>query len=161
MRATLHFDGSALPTNPGHAIGGAVLRLEDGKEERLSLYIGEGSNNSGEYAGLILGLRRALELGTTHIEVFGDSDLVVKQVSNVWRSNKAHLTIARDWTQALLDRFEDWTISWVPREQNTEADALTRFDYLPEHIRRQLQSTKKVGSKKSVGDFNRTALSVV
>lgn len=148
MRATLHFDGSALPTNPGHAIGGAVLRLEDGREERLSLYIGEGSNNSGEYAGLILGLRRALELGTTHIEVFGDSDLVVKQVSNVWRSNKAHLTIARDWTQSLLDRFEDWTISWVPREQNKEADSLTSPSYLPDHIRKSLYTAKKTSYTK-------------
>lgn len=148
MRATLHFDGSALPTNPGHAIGGAVLRLEDGREERLSLYIGEGSNNSGEYAGLILGLRRALELGTTHIEVFGDSDLVVKQVSNVWRSNKAHLTIARDWTQALLDCFEDWTISWVPREQNKEADALTGPCYLPDYIRKSLYTAKKTSYTK-------------
>jgi ribonuclease HI len=38
------------------------------------------TNNSAEYLALIYGLKTALRLGVRHIQVYGDSQLVVHQV---------------------------------------------------------------------------------
>lgn len=71
--ARLWFDGGTFPGNPSHGGGGAVLEI-DGEEYSFSEYLGNRvTNNLAEYGGLLLGLKKALELGVTHLEVFGDS----------------------------------------------------------------------------------------
>ncbi|MGL6343117.1 MAG: reverse transcriptase-like protein, partial [Waterburya sp.] len=59
-----------------------VLVLEDGAKHSVSQYLGEKkTNNQAEYGGLLLGLRKALELEITHLVVFGDSQLIINQVN--------------------------------------------------------------------------------
>lgn len=71
--ARLWFDGGTFPGNPGHGGGGAVLEI-DGEEYSFSEYLGgRVTNNRAEYGGLLLGLKKALEMGVTRLEVFGDS----------------------------------------------------------------------------------------
>ena len=43
------------------------------------------TNNIVEYEALILGLRAAKDLNTRQLTVFGDSELVVQQVKNIFR----------------------------------------------------------------------------
>lgn len=124
MKATLYFDGGTAPTNPGRCTAGAVLLINDTRKE-YSQVLGEGSNNSAEYGGLILGLTKAIAEGVTDIEVLGDSDLVVRCVNGEWGSKQAHLSIAIQYCRLLLSQFNSWSLTWIPRAGNI-ADALTR-----------------------------------
>jgi ribonuclease HI len=82
--AKLWFDGGTFPLNPGHGGSGAVLAFE-GKEHSFSEYIGEKeTNNRAEYGGLLLGLKKALEMGITDLEVYGDSQLVIYQMTGTY-----------------------------------------------------------------------------
>lgn len=47
----------------------------------MSKYLGEDvTNNQAEYHGLIAGLKAAQLEGATHLDIRGDSELVIKQV---------------------------------------------------------------------------------
>src|SRR5207244_314208 len=73
--------------NPGPAGYGAVV-LDPDTEAVLaerSEGIGLATNNVAEYQGLIAGLRAAIELGATAVEVRMDSKLVVEQMCGRWQ----------------------------------------------------------------------------
>lgn len=121
MKAVLRFDG-ACKGNPGPAAGGAVLEVQ----EETVICHGKpftGTNNEAEYQGLIVGLRRAIELGVTDLTVFGDSNLVVNQVNGEWGIHRPHLRLLREQAKRLLNRIPTWSLAWVPREQNAAADS--------------------------------------
>ena len=44
----------------------------------------EVTNNVAEYEALVLGLRDAKEMGVREIDLFGDAELIVQQVKNVY-----------------------------------------------------------------------------
>lgn len=125
LKGKMYFDGSAEPTNPGAATGGAYLEVEDGRVLTYSQFLGKGSNNSAEYGGLILGSLNALKEGITHIQIYGDSKLVVNCVNGAWRSKQAHLTLHIQQARMILDNFEEWKLIWIPREKNL-ADPYSR-----------------------------------
>src|SRR5689334_18117290 len=82
---TLYADGAARG-NPGPAAFGWVLDGPDGAlREEGGERLGVATNNVAEYKALLAGLARALELGVTHIEVRMDSELVVRQMTGVYR----------------------------------------------------------------------------
>ena len=85
-KVALYFDGAAEP-NPGLATYGAVLR-SDGFNNQVSGIAGETdtTNNTTEWRGLEEGLRllkSEMPPGFTHIEIFGDSQLVITTQSRV------------------------------------------------------------------------------
>ncbi len=53
--------------------------------DEASELLGRATNNVAEYRGLLLGLRRARELGATEVEVVNDSELVAKQVTGAYK----------------------------------------------------------------------------
>ena len=81
----LRFDGGAYP-NPGPSIGAYVIyELKDGikniKREG-GVYLDEiGTNNNGEYLGLIEGLKKAIELDIKFLNVESDAMLVISQMN--------------------------------------------------------------------------------
>ncbi|GAQ91985.1 probable phosphoglycerate mutase [Klebsormidium nitens] len=79
---TLEFDGASRG-NPGEGGAGALLLCPcGGVHERVSEYLGDDvTNNQAEYHGLIEGLKAAQLHGATHLEVRGDSELVIKQMT--------------------------------------------------------------------------------
>ena len=88
-------------------------------------YLGSGkTNNEAEYSGLLHGLRHCGANIASQISVFGDSKLVVKQVSGEWAVHKPHLQPLMEEAKACLQRFGSFTLSHVLRELNTEADRL-------------------------------------
>lgn len=122
--ATLHFDGGTYPRNPGHGGAGAVLHVEGGEPLAKSKYLGPRvSNNQAEYGGLILGLRAALELGVTHLRVYGDSQLIIRQMNEEYQCRHPGLVDLQREAQALVRRFRLCEFFWVPREENAAADA--------------------------------------
>ena len=124
MKVVVHVDGGARG-NPGPAAAACVLSSPAGEllGEHAQL-LGIATNNVAEYRALLLGLRRAGELGASEGEMVGDSELIAKQVLGEYKvKNEALRPLHREATAALSD-FERWSIRTVPRAQNADADAL-------------------------------------
>lgn len=122
----LHFDGSADP-NPGpNCRCGFILRM-GAKVIEKSIFIGDGTNNTAEYRGLIEGMTAALAAGVSHIEVYGDSQLVIRGVKSGRpnKKGKPHLEKLKAEAIALAKQFEVCDLNWICREQNSEADVLS------------------------------------
>lgn len=121
----LECDGAARG-NPGPAGAGAVLRRPDGTVvERLGRWLGVQTNNVAEYEGLLLGMRRALELGARELEVRADSLLVVSQMRGEWKVKHPGLRPLFDAARALVRRFDRVDFAHVPRERNADADEMS------------------------------------
>ena len=124
MKARLSTDGGARG-NPGPAAAAYVLEAEDGTV--LAAHgeaIGVATNNVAEYRGLLLGLRRARELGAREVEVVNDSELVAKQVNGLYKVKHPDMKPLHAAAKDALGRFARWTVRSVPRAQNAAADAL-------------------------------------
>ncbi|NLW49475.1 MAG: ribonuclease HI family protein [Candidatus Brocadiaceae bacterium] len=119
------FTDGASRGNPGPAGIGMVLKTPDGRTAAAwGEPIGRTTNNVAEYRAVIAGLRRALELGVARVHLFSDSELLVRQLQGTYRVRNARLRPLYDEATALLGRFAAWTVRHVPREENSEADAL-------------------------------------
>jgi ribonuclease HI len=122
IRATLFADGGARG-NPGPAALGAVLVGEDGAILReVGQYLGTATNNVAEWSALLAGLTAALELGVEDLVVRMDSELVVRQVSGVYRVKHPDLIPLHGKARQLLRRFRSVDVAHVPRKQNALAD---------------------------------------
>jgi ribonuclease HI len=124
VRVVVHVDGGARG-NPGPAAAAAVISTPDGEVlDRAAERLGEQTNNVAEYRGLLLGLRRARELGATEVEVINDSELVARQVNGDYKVKHAAMKPLHAEALALLAQFDAWSMRNVPRAQNAQADAL-------------------------------------
>ncbi|RVW19969.1 Ribonuclease HI [Vitis vinifera] len=83
------------------------------------------TNNIVEYEACILGLKTALELGIGQMEVFGDSNLVFRQIQGEWKTRDAKLRPYHAYLELLVAKFKDLRYTHLPRAQNQFADALT------------------------------------
>lgn len=123
----VEFDGGSRG-NPGPAGCGAVVRDGDGQELiTYGQYVGRATNNVAEYHGLIAGLTKALELNARRVHVFGDSELIVRQMQGQYKVKNAGLKPLYDRARALADSFESIRFTHVPREQNKLADRLSNL----------------------------------
>lgn len=135
MAYLLQFDGASEP-NPGpsgsaYVIFSPIATDENGEQIRNVVqegftYIPHATNNEAEYSALILGLTKALELGITELDVEGDSNLVVNQVQGKWKVKTASLVPFQSKANKLLWKFKKWTVNHVYREENTDADRLSK-----------------------------------
>ena len=124
MKLILYVDGGARG-NPGPAAIGVVLAKPDGPVlDELSETIGVATNNVAEYRALLRGLERALELEATEVEIVGDSELVARQVSGVYKVKHPAMKPLHAEARGALSQFERWHIRTVPREENARADEL-------------------------------------
>jgi ribonuclease HI len=123
-RYHLYTDGGARG-NPGPAGIGARLMTAGGDVvEDVSDYIGKATNNVAEYQALIAGLEIALDRGVERLDVFLDSELVVRQVNGRYKVKDAGLKPLHQQACLLLSRFHEVDVKHVRREQNAAADAL-------------------------------------
>ena len=137
-RYHLYFDGSCDP-NPGGRIGCGVYILRDGKYHHSisRLYSpekfgGSTSNNLSEYTALYLGLRYCIENSIKDVLVYGDSNMVIRQMSGEWKikGKKKIYYNASIETQKLLEKFNSIDFVWIPRESNSIADALSNGEQI-------------------------------
>lgn len=123
-RVIIYADGAARG-NPGPAAIGAAINDEQGKPiARISQRIGTTTNNQAEYRAIIAALEKALSLGAKYVELNSDSELVVKQISGRYKVKKVALRPLYQKVIQLIGSLEGFTIAYIPREQNAEADAL-------------------------------------
>ena len=124
MKLVVHVDGGARG-NPGPAAAGAVISTPDGAViADAAEAIGIATNNVAEYRGLLLGLRKARELGASEVEVVNDSELVANQVNGTYKVKHPDMKPLHAAALQALRDFERWSIRSVPRAQNAGADAL-------------------------------------
>ena len=123
-RVVAHVDGGARG-NPGPAAAACVITMPNGQvlAERARL-LGATTNNVAEYQALLLGLQTARELGAREVEVIGDSELIARQITGVYRVKRESLRALHRNALEALREFERWSIRTVPRERNAGADAL-------------------------------------
>jgi ribonuclease HI len=120
----IHIDGGSRG-NPGPAGYGVYVQDATGTEVAgLYGFLGVATNNVAEYQGLIQGLRFALERGARQVRVFSDSELVVKQIGGTYKVKHPGMIPLHREARDLLRRFDGWSVTHVPREQNREADRL-------------------------------------
>ena len=117
-------DGGARG-NPGPAAVGVVIRDAGGEViADAAEPIGNATNNVAEYRALIRGIELAAQNGATELELYGDSELVVKQIRGEYKVKDAGLKPLHAEARAALSAFQTWSFAHVRREQNAEADAL-------------------------------------
>ena len=124
MKARLFTDGGARG-NPGPAAYGFVL--EDDGGTVLAAHgeaIGVATNNVAEYSALLAGLERAAELGVDELEVVSDSELMVKQMTGVYRVKNEALRDLSLEASRRARRLPCVTYKHVRREHNELADRL-------------------------------------
>lgn len=133
------FDGACWP-NPGHGAYGAVIKRDGLIIHSVSEYSGPRvSNNCTEYQGLTSVLKYLLENGIYEATIYGDADMIVKQVNGQWKAGR--LTKAEkkgkvpikprlylpyyEEAMVLRRQLPQVQILWIRRDLNTEADALS------------------------------------
>ncbi|XP_070008455.1 uncharacterized protein [Nicotiana sylvestris] len=76
---------------------------------------------------MIAGIELAKSLGAEVIEVKCDSLLVVNQVNCSFEVREDRMQRYLYKLQVMLHHFKEWTLVHIPRDQNSEADALTNL----------------------------------
>lgn len=128
-RAVMYADGGSRG-NPGPSASGYVLYQADAHGHPVKkifeegVYLGITTNNQAEYTAIILGLRKAHELGFTSVDARLDSELAVKQINRIYKVKNPE--IAKRFLEVHVARqlFEQTSFTHIPREKNTEADAM-------------------------------------
>jgi ribonuclease HI len=121
----VYSDGAARG-NPGPAGAGAVLMDSKGNVlARLGRYLGRQTNNVAEYQGLLIGLRRAQEMGAREIEVRADSQLMIRQLKGEYAVKNAGLKPLHAEALRLLRSFGNFQLEHVPRAENSLADEMS------------------------------------
>ena len=90
-------------------------------------YENRGTNNIGEYEGLILGLKKVAGYQDRHITIEGDSQLVIRQCKGEWNCSSNSIAYLYDEARHKLRGLERQNyvrLKWVPRDENECADAL-------------------------------------
>jgi ribonuclease HI len=119
----MFFDGASSK----ESVGAGVVFISP-TQEIISLSYKlefETTNNVAEYEALVLGLRDAKDMNIEELVVFGDVELIVHQVKNMYQAKHPRLRTYRNEVWDLIDNFfSAFNISFVPREENTMADSL-------------------------------------
>jgi ribonuclease HI len=105
----LVFDGGSRG-NPGSAYGSYRLKPIGGRARKpVRLSLGRGTNNEAEYLTLINALQAILgeldqtgvDPGSVSLRVFGDSQLVIRQLQGQWKAKDARMRALRDQAREL------------------------------------------------------------
>lgn len=130
----LRFDGCSKG-NPGLAGAGAVIYLNDEDDEddeqeiwSTSRFIGtKSTNNEAEYSGLIIGLKRAIDMNIKELNVEGDSLLVIKQMLGEYNVKSENLFKLYNEAKECQRLFRNITFTHIYRNQNKRADQLSNL----------------------------------
>jgi ribonuclease HI len=134
-------DGACEPVNPGGtATWGVVVYDEQGQEVVADCGViarGPGAtNNVAEFASATCAMQLVRALGCprgSHLTLHGDSQLWVRMLNGIGRPRTLDAPYVPFYEQAraalaqLRAEGVRVTISWVPREQNQRADALSKL----------------------------------
>ena len=123
-RLTIFTDGVARG-NPGDGGFGVIIKGRDGNLlEEIGGYLGVTTNNFAEYSGLVAALKASLKYQPAHIEIYSDSQLVVRQLNGLYSVKSESLLPLHKEARRLMSLLGNVAVFYIPREKNKEADAL-------------------------------------
>ena len=114
-KVSAYSDGGARG-NPGPAAVGILVLDDKGIpvfEHRD--YLGETTNNVAEYCGVLGALKLAHKAGASEVDAFLDSELVVRQLTGVYRVREEHLRKLYDEVKKEEKNFLKVSYTHLPR----------------------------------------------
>ena len=130
---TAYIDGGSRG-NPGPAAAAFVLNDASGRQlEAKAFFLGRATNNVAEYTGLVKALEAAVQAGFEQINVFSDSELLVKQINGQYKVKSEQIRPLYRQAVSLLEKFESWKVEHVTRDKNEKADSLVNQALDKEH----------------------------
>ena len=112
--------------NPGPAGIGVVVEHPTGRRVEISQSIGARDNNYAEYAALLVALEYAAAYQAPGLQVYSDSEVVVRQISGSYNCQSAALRDIYSACMALIGDFQHFAITHIRRENNAAADRLAK-----------------------------------
>lgn len=128
MKSFILYTDGAARGNPGPAGAGWCICEAKGKvlaEDKK--YLGEQTNNQAEYQALLLGLEGVQKFGRAqeiNLKIYADSELLVKQIQGEYKVKNEGLKPLFRQAILTLSQLGGYTIKYVPREANSDADRL-------------------------------------
>jgi ribonuclease HI len=124
MTLYIFTDGASFG-NPGPMGIGIVIKKNGTVLKEISEYIGEGTNNIAEYTAVIRALEYAKEKGEKEVHLRSDSQLIIRQLTGDYRTKDPKLKPLKRRIDLLLKEM-NVVFEHIPREQNSEADELSK-----------------------------------
>jgi ribonuclease HI len=156
----VHFDGACEPARGGgvatygFTVEGTGLDYE---ESGLAAppWSPRATNNVAEYVAAARALEWLAQRGFRgHVLLVGDSELVIRQMQGEYQVRAEHLKAYHEHLRNLAARFAEVRYAWVPREENTRADALSKraFEEVRVEARRHRPAQPSEPSEEAEGD---------
>ncbi len=133
----VYIDGLCQPVNPGGIACYAFIVKSNGN----TIYSDYGvvgrpfsvdsTNNVAEYTALAKALEWLItnSLFLDKVEIKSDSQLLVNQLMGKYKAKANRIVPLYQKAVLLKSKFPNVQIKWIPREENREADLLTRVAY--------------------------------
>ncbi|KAK1660444.1 hypothetical protein QYE76_048603 [Lolium multiflorum] len=121
---TMFFDGSVCEDGCGI---GMLLVSPRGATYSFSIRLSTPcTNNVAEYEAICKGMELLLDAGAEAVEIFGDSKLVISQLTEEYKCESGSLFPLWMQCRELMAQFRYINFHWIPRTQNTEANDLAQ-----------------------------------
>jgi len=139
------WDGCCEPVNPkGHSAYGVHVEKDGKVVLQDSCYVGVGkgmSNNVGEYSGFlhILQFLYNKKWHRQKIRGYGDSMMIVNQMFGTWKMRGGLYIPYAVKAKKLLKKFSNIHCSWIPRDENSKADELSKKVLLDMGVKFRIQ----------------------
>ena len=122
----LFVDGAADLHSKTAGIGG-VIYSNDKELSNFSEPLFDKTNNEAEYLSLIKGVEQLIDLKVLSVDIYADSELVVKQVLGVYKVKNERMKILNKLVLEKLKLIDQWNLVHIQREKNMRADELSKL----------------------------------
>ncbi len=120
---TAYIDGGTRGKPRSSGIG-VVLEHAGGRRVEISQWIGADDNNYAEYAALLVALEYAVAFRARSLQVFSDSEVVVKQINGEYTCQSSTLRHIHQRCRDLIGLMGDFSITHIRRAFNSDANRL-------------------------------------
>ena len=117
----MHFDGACSKEGAGAGITISAPHFIEKKKISYKFCF-SCTNNVAEYEALLLGLQILKKMQAMKVYIYGDSELVLRQVIGTYQSKHPKMRDDRNLALDILECFEEYQIFIIPRRQNVIAD---------------------------------------
>ncbi|CAL8135225.1 unnamed protein product [Prunus armeniaca] len=121
---TMYFDGSSTETKSG---AGVVIESPQGQRWQFAFQLDfKCTNNQVEYEALIIGLEILKGMKATRVLVYGDSQLVINQMTGEYQCTSENLTLYYVTALNTADKFSRISFVYVPCAENHKANEMAQ-----------------------------------
>ena len=111
----------------GSGVGLILTSLEGIDIEYALRFRFQASNNEAEYEAVIAGLNLAYSMEVDQLEVCSDSQLVVRQIEDIYEAKSEKMILYLKKVRDLLKKFVLVQVRHIPKAENSRADALAKL----------------------------------